>query len=265
MNDYDYVARGSKRFLQIAPGSVYESQIQAIVERNIQSIFPEYIGHRFEPYFRTSAGDVRPDLVLVRRDASGWALIEVEADTHPWSSHILPQVTKLRYARGDERIVAEFSHRHPNYLSADELTDAISRKPLVFLIVHGSSSEYRNQLNELGVQRIDIDVTYCHPNDYALVVRDQSTSFREIPGSVQRSSDSLTRGIWILKADKTLLPTPIGGRMVVEVDGATALWHVSATSDGYLLRQPGGLEDGPAFDHGRIFVNDEDNSLRIGE
>jgi hypothetical protein len=64
----NFIARGHNRYTEIKPGTVYESMVTNIVEKNLGSLFPLYFGKKLEPYFRTAAGDVKPDLIIILGD-----------------------------------------------------------------------------------------------------------------------------------------------------------------------------------------------------
>lgn len=246
----NYLVRKGQRYRRTLPGDIYESQVQALVHENAIALFPTFECLRFEPYFKTPAGDVQPDLVLVKRDRSGWGLVEVEIDTHSFTSHVLPQVNKLTWARGDSVLAATLAGQSSilEHQSLDSIEGLISVRPSVFLVTHGASTRARDRLNRLGIHQYDIDIlrNLDSPNDAQMIVTDHTIDLRALPSPALRSTSPLTRQAWTLQLESIDALPWISTHAAVTYDGMQATWRARRTSDGLILSQPpsaSGLED----------------------
>ncbi len=237
-----YLLRRGERYRRIAPGDWYESQVQALMFENAVALFPSYECARLEPYFHTPAGDVRPDLVLVRRDLSGWGLVEVELDTHSFTSHVLPQVNKLTWARGDVTLAANLLDNLTVLAGAtvETVETLLSRRPSVYILTHGSSTRARDRLNRLGVHQLDVEIlrNMDAPNDALLVVQDLTVDVRELPEVAVRSNSPLTRRAWTLHLTYPDTLPWVSTHVSVTCDGTETIWRANRTSDGLILLEP---------------------------
>ncbi len=257
-----YLAREYRRYEYVSPGALYEGSVQALVERHIPSLWPGFWGVRLEPLFETSGGDVQPDLVLVNKQHGSWALVEVELEGHSVKSHVLPQLSKLCRARGDERLAQQLIDSGLSQMSLEQVSEIVVKRPKVFLVTHGSTVAYSEKLLDLGVEALDIDIHTHPPNDYLLEVRDRTTRFIALDCIARRNTRSLTPYLWTVVGampDSVLAKS----RVRVEVDSVAATWSLRAASDGIILRQPTDLPLGPEVVQGRVLWSPESDSLRI--
>ena len=238
----NFIARGQNRYTEIKPGTVYESMVTNIVEKNLGSLFPLYFGKKLEPYFRTAAGDVKPDLIMIKRDFSGCALVEVETPNDSFTAHILPQLSKLKYARSDEVIIKSIRNSFSDLDNLELLEKTLMEIPEVYLVMHGSSESYKESLKTLNVNVIDIEIYTNPPTDYILKVFDKSDEFINLGIVAKRSSNPLTRNIWILPDYSRVINEKLDKSLLIEFNGETSTWGASSTMNGHILRQPDGLE-----------------------
>jgi hypothetical protein len=265
----NYILRRGERYRRIAPGDWYESQIQALTLDNSIALFPAYECVRLEPYFRTPAGDVQPDLVLVRRDLSGWGLVEVELDTHSFTSHVLPQVSKLARARGDSYLAAALQERIAvlREASRESIETLLSREPKVYLVTHASSLRARDRLNQLGVHQLDVEIlrNLDAPNDALLLVEDHTVDLRELPERAVRSTSPLTRRAWTLHlADPDTLPW-VSSHVSVASEGTETIWRATRTSDGLILMEPASAAGLEAKVRMRVRVDDVNQIIHLAD
>lgn len=253
--------------MRVSPGAVYESQFQQLVARNIGALFPEYVGVLLDPLFKTPAGDVKPDLVLVRPDGQGWALVEVEIEGHSFSSHILPQLTKLTYAESSAKLARQLIGRLP--LSVEKIRAGLAFRPAVFLVIQGSSLSEETRLRKLGVEVRDVDVLKApdKPNEYVLVVVDRTIRLRELGVEAIRDTSPMTRN-FLRIADLSIASLVTDEhKIVVQVVDTWAEWAVSLQADEVLLRQPSGISseahDVDSIVRARVFVDDENAVLYL--
>lgn len=237
-----FLTRAFRRYSRIAPGAIYESQVQVLVERNLPALFPDYFGKIMEPYFRTAAGDVQPDIVLIRRDFCGWMLVEVEIEGHSAQAHILPQLSKLVRVNFNDSLVKMLIEEYSDEHDISKLMKAISFKPEVTLIIHGESSKFQDELQELGVYSLDIGIHSFPPDDYVLEVLDREQNYLDTGQVCKRSLNAATQYVWSLpKIDH--FPLKINENLIeVKVGTEISLWGVKENRSDYLLRQPSGIQ-----------------------
>jgi hypothetical protein len=260
-----YLTREEFRYAQISPSTFYESQICALVERSVSALFPGYLGKRCEPYFRTAAGDVQPDLVLLMSDFSGWALVEVEDENHPFRRHILPQISKMTYAVADDKIIHKvWSEIAPNSPKSN-VEDALSHRPKVFLVTHGSSEKFQPEIERLGVEAIDVEVhrSVLQPNEYVLVVDDRTSVLTDLGLRAIRSLNPITATLWTITG--TLIKEVVKGRSTVEVNvsGTRSFWRVIDAHDGVILRRPSDLSQVDAILNAAVQLDKESGALYL--
>lgn len=265
-----YVARKGHRYSKIAPGSLYESQVTSLVEKNLSAIFPHHIGAQLEPFIKTAAGNVKPDIVLVRKDFNGWALVEVEVDTHSFGSHILPQLTKLRYAVSDSNLVnalhSELKKR--KQVVEDDFTkllSALEKPPSVYLLIHGSSHDVEHHLETLKVEAIDLEVhlSATQANEYLLVANDRTRTLKSLDIRVDRSPNPLTKRFWVTSGNLPDEVSPKGEQILVSLDGEVAIWSLTRTENGAFLRQPSELSVPDNIVSASVFYDAESGVIHL--
>lgn len=258
----EYFAREGQRYVHVSPGAIYESQLQQLIGRNAGALFSGYVGVLLEPLLQTPAGDVKPDLVLVRPDGSGWALVEVEVEGHSFSSHILPQVTKLTFAESSAKLADQLVHLLPSIPSA-KIRTSLAFRPEVFLVMQGTSRKEEERLRKLSIEVLDVEVLKApdKPNEYALRVVDRTIRLRELSVEATRDTSPMTRNFFRI-ADLSLQNLlTVDGKIAVQVRGTWAEWPATLQSDEILLRQPSGISipehDVDSINRARVFVDDE--------
>jgi hypothetical protein len=233
-----YLTRRHRKYTKVSPGAVYEMTVQTLIENNIASLFPEYFGKIFEPYFKTPAGDVKPDLVLVRYDYKGWMLVEVEVEGHSPSAHILPQLAKLTYASCNDEVLSHFAHYFGDIHNVKNLELALSIKPDVTLVIHGSSDGFQRELNKLGVTSLDVEIHSFPPNEYILEVLDRAENYIDTGLICTRSSNIATKNVWVLPNIEGLPYEQLNKNIEIRVGEASSIWRIEQKTTNYLLRMP---------------------------
>lgn len=237
-----YLTRRHRKYTRISPGALYETAVQTLIENNISSLFPEYFGKIFEPYFKTPAGDVKPDLVLIRYDYKGWMLVEVEVEGHSPSAHILPQLAKLTFASSTDDVLRCFVDHFSESHNVMDLELALSNKPEVTLVIHGSSDSFQAELNKLGVTSLDIEIHSFPPDEYILEVFDRAENFIDTGLICARSSNIATQYVWILPHIDGLPFEQLQQNIEVRVADTSSIWRIEQKNTNYLLRQPSDIQ-----------------------
>ena len=237
-----YLTRRHRKYARVTPGAVYETTVQTLIENNISSLFPEYFGKIFEPYFRTPAGDVKPDLVLIRHDYKGWMLVEVEVEGHSPSAHILPQLAKLTFASSNDEVLGHFVDHFSDSHNVKDLELALINEPEVTLVIHGSSDSFQTELSKLGVTSLDVEIHSFPPDEYILEVFDRAENFIETGLICVRSSSIATQYVWVLPNIDGLLYEQLGQNIEIKVADTSSIWRIEHKKNNYLLRQPSDIQ-----------------------
>jgi len=237
-----YLTRRHRKYARITPGAVYETTVQTLIENNLSSLFPEYFGKLFEPYFRTPAGDVKPDLVLIRHDYKGWMLVEVEIEGHSPSAHILPQLAKLTFASSNSEVLNHFVDHFSDSHNVKDLEIALSNKPEVTLVIHGTSNGFQAELDQLGVTSFDIEIHSFPPDEYILEVFDRAENFIDTGLICSRSTNIATQYVWVLPNIDGLPYVQLNQNIEVKVAETSSIWRIEHKKNNYLLRQPSDIQ-----------------------
>lgn len=114
-----------------------EEQYAAIVKAELRKILPGFAVVDFSPFILGDEGFRRkPDLALVDRTYSKWAVVEVELERHPLEEHVLPQVHTFVTGRY-ERSHASLLHRKEPTLDLDRLYNLVEyAQPEVLVVVN---------------------------------------------------------------------------------------------------------------------------------
>ena len=258
-----FLTRSHRRYTKIAPGTIYETNVQTIIERNMPSLFPEYFGKIYEPYYRTAAGDVKPDLVLLRHDYKGWMLVEVEVEGHSAQAHILPQLSKLTHVTSNEATREFFIKNFSDSHSSENIDQALKYRPEVVLVIHGSSENFQEGLKKLGVAALDVEIHSFPPDEYILHVLDREENFVDTGIICTRSSNYATRFIWSLPKNDRLDLSNLDEKIEVSVFSSTSIWGIRPTKSDYLLRQPPDIQSLHGVSKVKVYRHRNFNSLKF--
>jgi hypothetical protein len=262
----DFISRDGKVFEFLSPGVMYETSVQNLVQKNSEAIFLDHVSVRIEPYFETAAGDVKPDLVVIKRDGSSWGLVEVEVEGHSWSAHILPQLGKLKHAnfsnmRSNDRrkLLEKFEGLLPN----DLLLKALDQKPEVYLAIHGSSQSAIDKVNELRVHAVNLAIFSCPPNDYILLVESRIPDVPTLTASAHRDKNPMFGNLWKINNQKIASFLQGTKRALVEAFGVQAYWPISISADEILLSPPSNINIADQLTEATVEFYARDMSFRI--
>jgi hypothetical protein len=247
-----YASRLAKRYTQVAPGTVYESSIQNLVNQNITALFPDYVGALVEPYFSTPAGDVQPDIVIIKRDASGWGLVEVEVEGHSWTSHILPQMNKLKLSNVGNLKANKIHKFFTDHFSEIEIEKAMSSDPAVFLAIHGSALGGKDRLQQLGVEAVELDVFSSPPNDYILVLKELIEVGVDIETIARKATNPLFPRFWKITNAELLGKLSNAKSVLVNFDGKVGYWDCMTDGQAVTISQPSQMELNPQTQEAKV-------------
>jgi len=82
-------------FEEISPSSFYETDFENLVFRQAEILYPDYQLVPFKLTVTSEFGSAKPDFALIDRAYRNWWVGEIEIASHPFETHVLPQVEVL--------------------------------------------------------------------------------------------------------------------------------------------------------------------------
>jgi hypothetical protein len=133
-----------------------EKDLERWILQHAESLFPHHFVIPFKKAVSGTTVRKKPDLALVRRDVSAWAVVEVEVEGHG-ISHVLDQ-TRV-FAEGDYNApeMAEYAHKRiqkidQRAVSLRRITNLFAQeRPSVLVIADVHASEWQQKLNATGI------------------------------------------------------------------------------------------------------------------
>jgi hypothetical protein len=133
-----------------------EADLERWILQHAKSIFPHHFVIPFKKSVSHETTRKKPDLALLRRDLSAWAIVEVEVEGHD-ISHVLDQ-TRV-FAEGDYNApeMAEYAHKQIKKINQkpvrlQRITNLFAReRPSVLVIADVHTSDWQQRLNETGI------------------------------------------------------------------------------------------------------------------
>ena len=117
-----------------------EADFSNVVKAELSEMLPAFSVLEFSPFITGEEGSRRkPDLAIVHRDYSMWLVVEVELDSHPLQSHVIPQVRTFATGNYDSSH-ADFLHGKDPSLDKDKLRNlTMYHSPTISVIVNSRS------------------------------------------------------------------------------------------------------------------------------
>ena len=122
----------------------YEADFTSVVKTQLAKFLPNFSVLDFSPFVIGDEGIRRkPDLALIDRNYTMWAVVEVELDSHPLQHHVLPQVKAFvtgRYGVSHAKLIYE----KDSNLNLENLHNLVTYVPPVIVVVVNSRSVLEN-------------------------------------------------------------------------------------------------------------------------
>lgn len=182
-------------------------------------LFPDHNCYRYKPLMTNDLSTgVRPDLLLIDKDYSEWVLVEVEKFSHSWSSHVSPQLEKLRSVKIGTNEVKKLFEEASELIYERLKTLMLSQTPRILVVCNDKPAWSENFLSN------DAELMIVKPlrNEHLELVLYADRSFR------RRKFDKLA-----------LLEPPL--------DSALVRWYRITTSHRFQISEGKYLVD---FDNG---------------
>jgi hypothetical protein len=134
-----------------------ESDLERWILHHAKSIFPDHFVIPFKKSISGKTTSKKPDLALIKRDVSAWAIVEVEVEGHGLN-HVLEQTAV--FAEGDYNApeIAEYAHKQirkisQKAVSLERITNLLAHHPpSVLVIADVHLPEWQEKLNETGIE-----------------------------------------------------------------------------------------------------------------
>jgi hypothetical protein len=135
-----------------------ETELEKWIQQHASSLFPHHYVIPFKKDINSpKMGTKRPDLALIRKDLSGWVVVEVELEGHKLD-HVLGQ-TKV-FLDGDYNLPEiatyvrdQLSRHHNKQLTLNQLKVMLdSHAPSVLVIADEHAEDWQDELKKLGIQ-----------------------------------------------------------------------------------------------------------------
>src|SRR5581483_4724784 len=135
-----------------------ETDLEDTIRQHLASLFPDYHVFPFKKEIKSKVTGVikKPDLAMVRRDFSGWGVIEVELSDHD-IGHVLEQTAVFATGEYNAPEMAAYIHRQMTAhcvrrVSQKRLTDLISSSlPKILVIADSVTDEWTSKLKASNV------------------------------------------------------------------------------------------------------------------
>lgn len=222
----------------ISPGSIYESEFQAMVVGQAARLFPEYVTARFDCLVDSEYGTVKADLALVDREYRFWWVVEIELATHNLDDHVFPQVRKLSQGA--------YGADHARYLASQARTLDLERteqmmkgsQPRVLVVVNGARPDWAAPLRPLNAL-VGIVEVYRSATNRAIFRL--NGAYPELPhGVVTRCRPEAMMPKFLRVDSPGNLPKTGVPRIKIRFQGAQTTWQRSESGDTVWL-----IPDGP--------------------
>ena len=236
----------------------------AIVKTELRKILPDFIILDFSPYVIGEEGVRRkPDLALVDKTYSLWAVVEVELEKHPLKRHVLPQVQTFvtgRYGQSH----ASYLHQKDPSLNIDSLSYLVVYvQPEVLVIVNSRTvlnegwgiieSEYSANLTFLETYRSNDDDVIVEVSGY--IPARQHHQAIQLKKHKMLNALVCTRPRDFTAISANVLPIYWGERLYI--------WRIQKTMDTVLFLTPSGFQIRPDRNYELLHIGEHKYRLRL--
>lgn len=237
------------------PTGPKENEFEEVAIRVLSRLYPDCTVFPFRPAVRYDDAVWNPDLALVHKQLSYWAVIEVEIATHHLEKHVLPQVTAFSGGVYSDNAAVQLAAGLSVDLSiARTLLAYIPRDVLV--VTNRYDEQWIRKLSAIGVQMLTI-ATYRNSTTGQAV--------HKIDGEIIPASRSI--GFGRVKAEDGVILTKAGnfwkqGIFNITAPEGTGQWLCSIKNgQAWLMKMRGLIE---FHDEAVVqFLLRDDNSLLV--
>ncbi len=133
-------------FEEVSTTSLYETEFEQLVMNNSYLLYPDYVAVPFKQTVSDGYSSAKADFALIHSQYRDWWVVEVEMGHHPFTQHVLPQVTILANARyGVEQAQALCAQN--SRLDVSRISDMLKgQQPRVLVVVNIPRNEWKEPL-----------------------------------------------------------------------------------------------------------------------
>lgn len=246
-------------FDRMAPGSMYERELQKLLLRYVPIIFPDHEIYLMDPLIKTHLGDCRPDVILIGQRSPTWTIIEVETDNH-LPSHIAHQLGVFLQAGFDEKLRERVLADAREHMSSDWVTQALQTRPSVALMMHGSAARIAEKVGDGIYDIVEFDLYSAATPGIFMTWERIAGDLKRTEVILERIANGMQQKFWRCRFEE-LLGDPASNSTRFEFNGYVLEWRRDPAGAEWLFREPeasGLSEDVTKL---RVFVSSDDGLI----
>ena len=153
-------------FDQIAPTSLYETELERIILQHAPLLYPDYYMVSFKVSVSSNEDIAKPDFALIQKSYRDWYVVEVEMENHSFHGHVLPQVGTLSNAYYGDKEAEAIYEKFPG-LDLRRIQDMIKGKqPRVLVIVNAPKQDWISQLEMYNADLAVFEIFRSDKNEH---------------------------------------------------------------------------------------------------
>ena len=230
-----------------------EKEYEQILKRNLSKILNEdssiVLNFNLKLY-SSYGGFVCSDLLLIKKDYSGYVVIEIEIENHSIRTHVLPQIRKLvscNYFNQSSKIFDHLRRVNNNRLNRKKFMKMLhDHEPNFCVVSNRYSVEWDNVLGKEGFEFVAVTPYLNDEDNFAFYVK-----FGSKKDSSEEFDIQCNKHCFMLE-DKTRSKLKINTTYEIKVDNDVFSFYVNNDGDKYFLYPYGTRRIQDFYDHGQI-------------
>jgi hypothetical protein len=153
-------------FFEVAPTSLYETELENIIFQQAHALFPNFILVKFKKLVFSETSSAKADFALIDKLYKSWWVVEVEMGDHGLDEHVIPQIKTLSQATYGEP-EAKFLLESNSNLNESQLDDLIKNiPPKVLVIVNSTKPEWVKPLKTFNADLAIFEIFRSEKNQH---------------------------------------------------------------------------------------------------
>ena len=230
-----------------------EKEYEQMLKRNIGKILNEedsiVLNFNLKLY-SSYGGFVCSDLLLIKKDYSGYVVIEIEIENHSIRTHVLPQIRKLvscNYLLQSSKIFDHLRRVNNNKLNKKKFLKMMNEHEANFCVISNRySAEWDNALGKEGFDFVAVTPYLNNESEFAFYVK-----FGNKKEGLEEFDIQWNKHCFVLK-DKTRSKLRINESYDVKVNNEIFSFYVNNDEDEYFLYPSGSIRIQDVYNHAQI-------------
>lgn len=213
-----------------------EKEFEQILKRNLGTILNEKSSKVLNFSLSLYSGygsNVKPDLILIKKDYSGFIVIEVETEFHSLRGHVLPQIKKLvdcDYYFHTEKIYKHLCNVNKTKINKLKFKNMLrDHEPNFCVVSNRYSPKWDKALSDEGFDFLAVAPYINSESEYSFYVKYGNKSHE-----LERINIEWDSHCFILK-DPTRSKLKVNKTYDITIDGNLFSFYVSNEGDKYFL------------------------------